>query len=147
MCIVCAAAGWGSVRGKLVPDLAQMYVEDMMEHPDNGYALKGLTIALQALDRPADAAQIQVCPWHAIKRVPLHPGARQLQAEFCKGRQRICDPWSSMLCHILAQVQVQPSQGTHSCVGWRVLNGVCSVQGCCSPVLSTPKESFGTRTP
>ena len=43
-----------------VPVPAQMYVEDMMEHPDNGYALKGLALALQALNRTADAAQIQV---------------------------------------------------------------------------------------
>ena len=45
---------------------AQVFVEDMMEHPNNGYALLGVSRALRALGRDADAAQMegvhQVCP-------------------------------------------------------------------------------------
>ena len=38
---------------------AQMYVEDMLAHPDNGYALRGLAQALVALNRTADAGLIE----------------------------------------------------------------------------------------
>jgi hypothetical protein len=37
----------------------QMYVEDMLAHPDNGYALRGLAQALIALNRTADAGHIE----------------------------------------------------------------------------------------
>ena len=36
-----------------------MYVEDMLAHPDNGYALRGLAQALMGLNRTTDAAQIE----------------------------------------------------------------------------------------
>ncbi|EIE23263.1 hypothetical protein COCSUDRAFT_47568 [Coccomyxa subellipsoidea C-169] len=37
---------------------AEVFVEDMMEHPNNGYALLGVLRALSALGRDADAAQL-----------------------------------------------------------------------------------------
>lgn len=37
----------------------QMYVEDMLAHPDNGYALRGLAQALVSLNRTADAGHVE----------------------------------------------------------------------------------------
>ncbi|BDA50251.1 hypothetical protein COCOBI_15-3800 [Coccomyxa sp. Obi] len=37
---------------------AEVFVEDMMEHPNNGYALLGVSQALRALGRDADADQL-----------------------------------------------------------------------------------------
>lgn len=38
--------------------MGQVFVEDMMEHPNNGYALLGVSQALRALGRDADADQL-----------------------------------------------------------------------------------------
>ncbi len=38
---------------------AQVFVEDMLEHPNNGYALLGVAQSLRSLGRDADAEQIQ----------------------------------------------------------------------------------------
>lgn len=57
---LCSKTDWEMARKLCHQSMTvdQVFVEDMMEHPNNGYALLGVSQALRSLGRDADADRL-----------------------------------------------------------------------------------------